>query len=123
MHTVSPTADPPPDYSMPQRSFHYVIRRRDSLDAREAPQTFFRLEKLKARRRCLRARALRPFQKGLLDLALQAAHPFLKRIPRQSPVTHLVPVPEQSVRQQKQSSSDPLSVAASVDHRLKVSTQ
>ena len=94
MHTVCPAADPPPDYRMPQRSFHCVVRRRDSLDAREAPQTFLHLEKLEACRRCLRARAPRPFQEGALDLAPQAAHPLLKRIPRQGPVTHLVPVSE-----------------------------
>src|SRR5271156_6579644 len=71
-HTVGPTADPPPDHSMPQRSFHRVVRRRDSLDTSEAPQAFLDLEKLEACCRRLRARAPRPFQKGLLDLAPQA---------------------------------------------------
>jgi hypothetical protein len=123
LRTIGPAAYPPPDHCMTQRAFNCVVRRRNSLDACEAPQTFLHFEKLEARRRCLRARAPRPFQKGPLDLALQAAHPLLKRIPRQGPVTHLVPVAEQSVRQRKQSSSDSLTVAGSVNHRLKVSTQ
>jgi hypothetical protein len=123
MQTVGPTADPPPDHSMPQRSFHRVVHRHDSLDVRKAPQTVLHLENLESRRCCLRARAPRPFQKGSFDLAPQAAHPLLKRIPRQGPVTHLVPVVEQSIRQRKQPSSDFLTVAAAVDHRLIFSTQ
>ena len=123
MRTVGPTANPPPDHRMSQRSFHRVVRRRNSLDVRETPQTFLRFEQLEACRGRLRARALRPILKGLLDLAPQAAHPLLKPTPGQSAVTHLVPVAEQSVRQGKQPSADFLTVAASVDHRLKVSTQ
>ena len=107
-YTVGPTADPPPDYRMPQCSFHRVVRWRDSLEAREAPQTFLHFEKLEACRRRLRARAPRPFEKGLLDLTPQAGHPLLKRTPGQGSVTHLVPVAEKSVLQRKQPSSDSL---------------
>ena len=108
---------------MPQCSFDSVVRRRNSPDERETPQAFLRFEKLEACRGRLHARALRPFQKGLLDLAPQAAYSLLKRTLGQSPITHLVPVAEQSVRQGKQPSSESLTVAASVDHRLRVSTQ
>jgi hypothetical protein len=104
---------------MPQRSFHCIVCRRNSFDVRETPQTFLRFEQLEACCGRFRAQALRPFLKGLLDLAPQAAHPLLKPIPGQSPITHLVPAAEQSLRQGKQPSSDFLTVAASADHRLK----
>ncbi len=123
MHTIGPAAYTPPDHCMAQRSCDRVVRRRDSLDACEAPKTFLDLEKLEARRRRLRARAPRPFLKGLLHLAPQAAHPLLKRTPRQRSIAYSVPVAEQPVRQRKQPLSNCLTVATPVDHCLKVSAE
>src|SRR5271166_5648064 len=123
MHTVGPTTDPPPDHGVPQCAFYNVVRRRNSLDACESPQTVFYLEELVACGRRFRALAPRPFQKGLLDFPTQAVHPLLKHIPRQSPVAHPVPVTEQSVRQRKQPRSRSLAATTSVDHRLEVSAQ
>ena len=123
MHTIGPAAYPPPDHCMAQRPFDRVVRRRDSLDACEAPETFLDLEKLESCRRRLHARAHRPFLKGLLHLAPQAAHPPLKGTPRQGSVAYSVPVAEQPVRQRKQPLPNCLTVATSVDHCLKVSAE
>ena len=114
MHTVGSTTDPPPDHGVPQRAFYNVVRRRNSLDACEGPQTVLYLEELVACGRRFRALAPRPFQKGLLDFPTQAVHPLLKRIPRQSPVAHPVPVTEQAVRQRKQPRSRSLALTTSV---------
>ena len=46
--TVRPATDPAPDHGMSQCVFRPVVRRLDSLDAHEGPQTFFHFEDLKA---------------------------------------------------------------------------
>ncbi len=92
VRAVGPAADPTPEHRVAQRTFHRVVRGLDTFYPRERPQTLPHLEDLEARRRRLRARAMRPFLKGSLDLPPQAAHPLLERPPLQSPVTHPVPV-------------------------------
>ena len=101
---VRPPADPTPDHGIPQRPLRRVVRRLDPPNPREAPQPLFHLEDLEARRRRLAHAHRRPLLQGLSDLPPQAAHPLWKRLPRQRPVPHPVPVAEQAVRHPQQPS-------------------
>ena len=121
VRAIGPAADPTPDHRVAQGPFHRIVR---GLDPREGPQTLFHLEYLVARRRRPRATAPRTFRKGLLDLRAQAAHLRLERAPLlQSPNSHPVPPAEQLIRDVEQLPADRLGDAATIDHRLKVTTR
>ena len=122
---IRTTADPSPDSRKSPRTLRRVVRRLDSLDPRERPQSLFHLENLnlKARRRRLGATAPRTLLQGLADLATQSNHPTLEPHPVQSSVSDPVPVVEQPMGQFQQPLADRLAVTAPIDHRLKIAAK
>src|SRR5262249_27011930 len=100
-----------------------IVRRRDTRDPRERPQTLFHPQDFGATAAGGRTGTARTVLQGRLDLTPQPDHRGAE-----TPAVHLlglqaVPPPEQPVRQPQQLPADRFGRATTVNHRLKIAAE